>query len=188
MISNLFSIDKAPVTDFQQLATKFINQSDGAEKGKNTPAPVYELKINASVIRQDSSLTTLEIDGYIFQGGSHGLSLTQFVNWNSKLNKRISLNDVLMDGYSVQLTKVGEKVFRTQEKLADTSSFAKDYFFKDAKFRLNDNYQITPLGIRFLYNVYEIKPYAAGQTDLLIPYSQIKSILRPNTVVKQYIK
>jgi hypothetical protein len=47
---------------------------------------------------------------------------------------------------------------------------------------------LTPVGIRFLYNQYEIKPYAAGQTDLVVPYTQIKQLLKPNTVIAQYLK
>jgi hypothetical protein len=50
------------------------------------------------------------------------------------------------------------------------------------------NFSVTPIGIKFLYNQYEIKPYAAGITELFIPYAQIKSLLRPNSVVTQFIK
>jgi len=74
------------------------------------------------------------------------------------------------------------------DTLALTYDTIKNHFFKGDKFALNDNYLITPLGIRFLYNPYEIKPYAAGTTDLFIPYDKIKSLLRPNTVITQYIK
>ena len=59
---------------------------------------------------------------------------------------------------------------------------------KDNQFALNNNFLITPLGLRFLYNQYEIKPYSAGQTVLFIPYAKIKSLLLPHTVVSQYIK
>ena len=55
-------------------------------------------------------------------------------------------------------------------------------------FALNDNFLVTPVGIRFLYNEYEIKSYAEGQTELLIPYNKIKSLLRPQSVVSQYLK
>jgi hypothetical protein len=42
--------------------------------------------------------------------------------------------------------------------------------------------------LRFLYNQYEIKPYPAAETNILIPYSQIAPLLRPNTVITQYSK
>jgi hypothetical protein len=48
---------------------------------------------------------------------------------------------------STELTKIAEQIFRKNEKLTDTSSLARDYFFKDNKFALNENYSITPAGI-----------------------------------------
>lgn len=148
----------------------------------------YNLNIDLSVLRQDSSLTTLLLKGYSYLGGAHGGSLISFINWNTKANKKIALSDIFMDGYQEKLRQVAEQIFRKDEKLSDTASLANDYFFKDSKFALNNNFCITPIGIRFLYNEYEIKPYSAGTTSLFIPYEQIESLLRPNTVVSQYIR
>jgi hypothetical protein len=139
------------------------------------------------VIRQDSALLALEYGGYSYQGGAHGGSFTGFVNWDVKTDKQVTLDDILVSGYQAQLTKIAEKIFRKDEKLTDTSSLANDYFFKDNKFALNENYSITPAGIRFVYNQYEIKPYAAGQTELVLPYSQIKTLMRPQSAASQYI-
>ncbi|HMG09958.1 MAG TPA: RsiV family protein, partial [Mucilaginibacter sp.] len=108
--------------------------------------------------------------------------------WDTKANKDIALNDLFETGYQDKLKGIAEAIFRKDEKLSDTASLANDYFFKDNKFALNDNFSITPTGFKFIYNQYEIKPYAAGITTLVIPYSQIKSLLRPNTVVTKYAK
>ncbi|MEB0249576.1 RsiV family protein, partial [Mucilaginibacter sp. 5B2] len=62
-----------------------------------------------------------------------------------------------------------------------------DYFFDKNIFKLNENYSITPIALRFMYNQYEIKPYASGQTELLIPYSEISKLMRPQSVASQYL-
>lgn len=148
----------------------------------------FTLNSNAQVLRQDSNLTTIETDSYTFQGGAHGGSFTFFINWDTKADKNLTLEDILIDGYKPKLTQVADTIFRQQEKLTNTSSLAKDYFFKGDQFKLNRNFSITPLGLKFVYNIYEIKPYAAGRTELLIPYNKIKPLLKPNTVITQYIK
>jgi hypothetical protein len=150
--------------------------------------PKWTVSAYAKVLMQDSSITTLEVGGYTYQGGAHGSSGTYFINWNTKANKNITLNDLFIDGYGDKLKAVAEGIFRKDEKLSDTSSLARDYFFKDNKFALNDNFSVTPIGLKFVYNQYEIKPYAAGITELFIPYSQIKTLLRPNSVVGKFIK
>jgi hypothetical protein len=184
---NLFGADE-PGIDLKEYAEHFLGGYEAFKKRNRKSAIFYTLDSHAKIIRQDSSLTTLEISGYSFKGGAHGSSITTFINWNTKAEKSVNLNDVLTNNYKEKLTAIADTIFRKQEKLSDTASLADNYFFKDNKFALNENYSITPIGIRFLYNQYEIKPYAAGQTDLFIPYAKIKTLLKPNTVVTQYIK
>jgi hypothetical protein len=38
---------------------------------------------------------------------------------------------------------------------------------------------LTDTGIVVKYQPYEIAPYSSGQPELLIPYSELKGILRP---------
>jgi hypothetical protein len=184
---DIYSNGDKPDKSLQEQAKNFVGTYMADTVHKNNPDMVYTLESTAAVVRQDSSLITIQIDGYVFSGGAHGSTYTGFLNWNTKANKKIGLNDLFSPGYEAKLRAIGEKIFRADEKLSDTSSL-RNYFFKDQKFSLNDNFLITPVGIQFLYNEYEIKSYAEGQTTLLIPYTQIKSLLRPNTVLKQYIK
>jgi hypothetical protein len=182
-----YATDKNPDTSFTFLAKAFLEKYQNGIKGLNNP-PLYSLKGNTKILRQDSSLITLQTYVYSFEGGAHPSSNTIFFNWNTKAGKRIMLNDLLKDNKQDSLNLIAEVIFRKNEKLSATATLANNYFFSGNKFALNSNYLITPTGLRFLYNEYEIKPYDAGTTDLFIPYSQIKSLLKPNSVVSQYIK
>jgi hypothetical protein len=147
------------------------------------------LELGANVIRQDSSILLIEIEGDYFEARRHlnTVPIIHFLNWNTKKGKSILLSDILANNYSNELNKIAETIFRKDEKLSATESL-KDYRFEDGKFMLNDNFLITPIGLRFVYNRGDIKLGRADQTEILIPYSQIESLLRPNTVVTQYYK
>jgi len=164
--------DRKPDTNLQRLTRNFLKDHQELKQDPKYPM-LYKLNSYAKVIRQDPSLAVIEVSGYIFQDGAHGNYLTCFINWDTKANKSIALNDIFINGYKAALNKIAESIFRKEEKLSDMSSLAHDHYFKDNTFALNQNFSITSLGIRFLYNLYEIKPYAAGQTELLIPYAQI---------------
>lgn len=183
----LFASEK-PDTSIDSLIRHFFAQYYADKAQRNRPDVPYELNMDVRIIRQDSSLTTLRVNGYTYTGGAHGRTITDFINWNTKANKNILLNDILKNGYEKELVRVGDSIFRAQEHLSTNASLKSTYFFKNDVFNLNNNYMLTPTGIHFLYNQYEIKPYAAGQTNLLIPYSKIKSLLLPHTVIAQYIK
>jgi len=184
---NMFQLGEKPDISLASLTKNFMAEYLGS-KQSGVSSMFYSLDTYAKVIRQDSSLTLLETGGYVFTGGAHPSSYTGFINWNTKANKSITLTELINPNNLEKLNGIGEDIFRKNEKLSDTASLATNYFFKDNKFALNDNFSITPVGLRFFYNQYEIKPYAAGTTELIIPYSKIKSLLRPNTVITQYIK
>jgi hypothetical protein len=180
--------DGDPDKGLQTLAKSFITSYDGWKKAHKDAKARFKLNINTSVLRQDSDLITLQISGTSLAGNKHPIALTRFINWNTKTQKTILLDSILISGYKEPLSAIAEKIFRKQENLTDTSSLTRDYFFKGGKFALTGNFLITPLGIRFLYNQYEIKPYNAGTTNLFIPYGQISQLLKPNTVTTQYHK
>lgn len=176
-------------TNAKAEADKFIKQyNTDKQKGAVRQNAFYTLKSHADIIRQDSTLLTLELNGYEFESGAHGLSLTKFINWDIKNHKVLTMDEVFVDGYLPKLNQIADTIFRKEENLSLAASLANDYFFKNAEFSLNKNFLITPLGIRFLYNVYEIKPYAAGQTSIDIPYTKISKLLRPNSVAAIYSK
>lgn len=186
-LASMVAINKKHESTFDALSKDFFQQT---KQVKSTGRAHTKLSITgtATVARQDSGLVAIQLDGYSFAGGAQGLSPTYFINWDVKAGKNLLLADILTNGYEQQLNAVAEKIFRKEENLSDTASLSRDYFFKDGKFSLNNNFMITPLGLRFLYNQTEIKPYAAGKTEIIVPYNQIKTLLKPNTVVSQYVK
>jgi hypothetical protein len=186
-LTTMFQVTDKQPKNMLELSKNLMADYDTLKKETNSKM-FYSMEGYAKIVRQDSSLTTLEIGGYSFTDGAHPSSYTGFINWNTKANKSITLTDLINPNNLEKLNGIGEDIFRKNEKLSDTASLATNYFFKDNKFTLNDNFSITPVGLRFFYNQYEIKPYAAGTTELIIPYSKIKSLLRPNTVITQYIK
>ncbi|AMR33021.1 hypothetical protein A0256_17145 [Mucilaginibacter sp. PAMC 26640] len=187
-LTGMFVMQGKPDSSIQEMTRNFLKSYTSFKKSNPKSQMFYTLNSYAKIIDQDSALVALEYGGYTFQGGAHGSSFTGFLNWNPKANKQITIDEILIDGYKAQLNKAAERIFRKDEKLKDTSSLARDYFFKDNKFALNENYLLTPIGIRFVYNQYEIKPYAAGQTEIIIPYADIKTLIRPNAVIAQYVK
>ena len=81
--------------------------------------------------------------------------------------------------YNDALTQIGDKIFRQSKQLSDTASLIDNYFeFPEDKFELNKNYGFKKEGIVFYYNNYEIAPYAAGPSEVLIPYNELKDWLK----------
>ena len=70
-----------------------------------------------------------------------------------------------------------------QTNIGETESLKGKYFFLNDKFVLPERFYINDLGLVFLYNPYEIKPYSEGTTKLIIPFSALKGIAKQNSIL-----
>jgi hypothetical protein len=168
------------VQPFEQNGRLFIDQyQEFAGKGLEASGPAWYYSANVNAEQVTDSLITLSIYTEDYSGGAHPNSSTSFLNIHAQTGASVQLDDVLKAGYINTLTQIGERVFREQRELADTASFKSNALdFPDDKFQLNKNYGFTKEGILFYYNSYEVGAYAAGPTEVLIPYTEIKDWLK----------
>lgn len=148
----------------------------------------YELERNIKVETDTLGIFAMEFYEFTFFGGAHPNYFTTFRNVDLTSGKEIKLNELLQNGFENELNKIGEEIFRNQKQLKPDENLEEaGFWFNEGKFKLNDNFLITKAGLKFFFNSYEIGPYAIGTTELLIPFSRIKNILKDNSVLKKFI-
>jgi hypothetical protein len=126
---------------------------------------------------------------YSYTGGAHANTMVQFRNYNLSNGKIISLNEIIFPDKQNELTKVGEEEFRKLKELSEEADLGQaGYWFENNKFYLNDNFLITDSSLVFYYNNYEITAYAFGPTELIIPYSKIKSCIDDKSLIKPLVE
>jgi hypothetical protein len=125
-----------------------------------------------------STLICLVASSSYYTGGAHGGYSTYFINIDPSDGTKITLKDRFKEGFEGPLRQVGERLFNEANMPDDSiASEGFSYEFSDG-FALNDNYGFTREGLRFVYNIYEIAPYAAGSQEIVIPYERIKTLLK----------
>src|SRR3569833_3687959 len=93
-------IGEKPDKDLHQQARGFIQAYLDDERRKTNPDMVYTLESSANILRQDSSLTTIQIDRYLYAGGALGSSYTGFIFWNTNMVNKFSLDSLFTAGFS----------------------------------------------------------------------------------------
>lgn len=171
---------------FFEKYAKAYGQTDGSVNAADNKNIVETYDYNITIVEQDPGLIVFDLREEQ-TGGAHPNALLNFLNWDTKTDEEVALDDILIQGYEPRLTTIAEKIFRKQERLREKEPLT-NFFFEDGEFALNGNFKLTSEGISFFYNSYEIQPYIDGPTELLIPYASIKQLLRPNTVTTQFIK
>ncbi|WP_316789454.1 DUF3298 and DUF4163 domain-containing protein [Pedobacter frigoris] len=172
-------------SSYKAYADDFIKGFDDFRKSEKDYPQTWFLDINTKVIRQSADYLGLQITYVNYSGGAHPNSVYTYLNYDTKTAKEILLDSLILPGSMDKLTSIAEQIFRKNEKLSATASLKDGYFFENDKFKLNNNFTITDEGLKFLYNPYEIKAYVYGTTELLIPFSELKAIAKPNSLISK---
>ncbi|MEJ7645389.1 MAG: DUF3298 domain-containing protein [Chryseolinea sp.] len=152
------------IRDFQEFKTEMEDQPMGWH---------YKGIVDVGVVTD--TLLSLSVTEEYYTGGAHGGYGKYFINLRPGTGETFTLDNYLKSGFEQPVTKIAEGMFRKIRDLADTASLTENMFeFPEGQFVLNKNYGFTKDGVVFYYNSYEIASYAAGPTEVLVPYEALK--------------
>ncbi len=146
--------------------------------------PVYENNEFTNIAFNSDNILSLEIIEYLFTGGAHGNSSFSLSSFSLETGKQIKLDDIFSGDYRNELDEIGEKIFREHYQADSTQSLYDQGFFGfENGFALNDNFDLYKNGIKFQFNPYEAGAYVLGAPEVFIPYSEIRNIIRDDSVL-----
>ena len=184
-VVNKFAADL--VTEYRLANEQLLNEMDSTSFYSFNNEHVLE----GFSLLNDGTIYSYGINRYVFMGGAHGLSTSNYLNFNVKNGNKISESDLFADNY---ITKLSEliKVRIVEQSFEDKSnepilSLNDTDFWVDA-IKPNGNFYITDESINYVYNPYEIGPYYMGQTEVVLPFYRLVEILKPNSVISYLIE
>lgn len=145
-----------------------------------TAAPRDEVHLTARTRYRNRHLTVIELNSeQYFTGAAHGMTATQFLNWDNAAQRVLGLDHVIQPGardrYVQALAKAHQAwVAQRPEAREDVAAWERLWPFQPS-----DNFALTDAGLVVKYDSYEIAPYSSGQPELLIPYSELQAVLKP---------
>jgi Deacetylase PdaC/Protein of unknown function (DUF3298) len=154
----------------------------------------YEQMDSVSVSYNENEILCLTNQTYNYMGGAHGGSAITYKILDAKTGKTLNIKDFFKPNTEAELLKIGEACFRKQwlpemELATDApmteenglwfGGMAMDETDKDkGKFYLAKDAGISSKGFEFVYQQYEIGPYAIGMPSFTISFEQVKALLK----------
>ena len=118
------------------------------------------------------------IERYVYLGGAHGINTRQFVNFELPSGKLISEQDVFKGEYREPLHKIMlQQIVEQDDDVALVRDIEEKGYFPQNIYP-NDNFFFTDSTIVFVFNPYEIGPYAFGDIEIELPFSLISDYLK----------
>lgn len=134
----------------------------------------WEAQIDGEVMFQSPELISISLTTYTNTGGAHGILVINFLNFDAKSGLLIENKGLFTDKTS--FTKLAQPYFEAE--IQDK----KEMYFEADTFSLPQNIGYSSDGLIFLYNTYEIAPYATGITEFVIPFKDANPYLKFNGI------
>lgn len=166
-----------PLTDyyFERVVNDFTvdeaDDSDGMDMYRWTMEVGFE-------IVEKKDFVCLSSGAWSYTGGAHGNGGSSYDYFLKETGESIEIDYfvVNMEG----LLEIAEEHFREQQQIDEGISLNEvGFWFEDDVFHLSQNFYFSGNEMTFIYNSYEIAPYAAGAIELNVPLDELNGIVRP---------
>ncbi len=163
----------------KQKDTYFSQEKENSKEYMPEFEQTWEDNFYMNVFSNHNDILTLSYESNGFSGGAHGYYSILFKNFDLKNNKTIQLSDIFNEVQKINWDKILMENFKNKDQ--------KEMLLVD-KIPVNNNFYFNDKEITFVYNQYEITAYAAGVVEIAIPFSELKSYLKPDFIKQNNIK
>jgi hypothetical protein len=137
----------------------------------------YYSEVDGRMLWQNGTYVSVEMNASGFTGGAHGFYGTALTTYDLQTGKSLLLSQVFTNPEA--LRPLLEKAFVEAKKEMVPDVTLEELLLEPEKgLALPENFCLLPEGVRFMYNPYEVAPYAVGQTDLLLSWDQLGALAK----------
>lgn len=133
----------------------------------------YEITLQSTPVLYKNDILVIESLSYEYTGGAHGISSIHYLNLDLANKSKITFKELFLPNAKDQLTELIKEQLKKDLK---TDSLDKEGYWSKS-IESTNNIRITDTGVCFVYNVYEIAPYAMGPTQVTVPFAKLKDLL-----------
>lgn len=163
---------------------RFVRLERSAEahdrKKKLDPAPISEgLKVWFDLYYAEKRLISLRLTYSVMAlGQMHPIDYYETINYDLQRGRVLNQPDVFSKGYLKAFSKYSRTYIHNTFDLSGTND---DWLNKgtEALQKNFPNWNIVPEGILIAFEDYQIGSHSFGQVELIIPYAELKTVLRP---------
>lgn len=147
-------------------------------EGEKGPSFQWIKSVNGSVLWLDDRFVNHDKQTYVFTGGAHGMEHVSLGIFDMDSARFLTSADIFELSSSEELPIILTSVLKKQLEIEESQSLVSEGYFMD-QIPVTENYCLTPVGILFHYNSYEIAPYSFGHTQILLPFDLVSNLMQP---------
>jgi hypothetical protein len=199
-LPRLTGADSVRVEKFNQAVASFVSARTGgfkksvdemareapiaAKQDEKSSPPPNSLDVSYQVVAANKDFISILFFFFEYTGGAHPNTTTSSFNYDLNRNSVIKLDDLFIPN-SNYLQLISDYSIKELKKL-DTVSYAEEG--AGPKLENFHSWNITPAGLKITFDPYQVGAYAAGEHEVVVPYSVLKSVIKPDGLLAQFVK
>lgn len=171
-------------------------QPEEGDTAEETPSESMSSDISVGytvwLARDDLISVLFDVSSYE-SGAAHPNSYSDVVNFDLQNGKLLKLADLFRPGakYLQTIATYSIAELKKQSKQQGSDSMLDEDWVQRGAAADSSNYEswtITKKGLAITFDSYQVAAYAAGPQHVLVPYSALKEIIKPDGPVGQFVK
>jgi hypothetical protein len=198
-LPHLADADSARVENFNQAVAKLVARKTGefknavdempseetaAKQDAKSAPPPNSMGVSYEITAASRDFISVLFSFYEYTGGAHPNTTTESFNYDLNRNAPVSLADLFTPNSN--FLKVISDYSIMELKKLETVSYAEEG--AGPKIENFHSWNITPLGLKITFDRYQVGSYAVGEHEVVVPYSVLKPIIRPDGLLAQFAK
>ncbi|MDR2746080.1 MAG: RsiV family protein [Treponema sp.] len=161
-----------------------IEYQEMGEEARNNPAIINSASLNWEYSEYMETpvagprLLVISRDRAFYKGGAHPNSDRTYFVFDREAARQIRLSDIIRKESEPALKQVVNRELRAGKNLGPGDSLKNGSFFVDEA-ELPEDFFLSPQGLGFHWNPYEIAPYSEGHVETLVSSGDIRAFLSP---------
>jgi hypothetical protein len=128
------------------------------------------------VSARNAKLVIISREWEYYTGGAHGMRNKDYYVFSLENKRRLALNDILQENAKPALENLVEAALRKRMEIPEWIPLTEQGFFENYVDKLEDFF-LTPQGLGFQWDPYQIAPYSMGIIELVRPYGELPGML-----------
>lgn len=129
----------------------------------------YYKGLESRVQLYDRHLLVYRVDYNEYTGGAHGIYTSTFFNIDLRTLAPLRLDDLFDGDYKERLTELLWKQLMADNHVGTRQELEDMGYATTGELTPTENFYLSPEGITFYYNVYDIAPYVMGPIEITLP-------------------
>lgn len=164
------------------------NKDGLAEMIKDSESsPGFALDVSYHTTYADKNLISLLVWTYSYTGGAHGGSASTTFNYDLNSGRMLKLADLFQPNSAYLKTISAYCITSLTKELGDVDA----EWLRTGAGPKAENYKswnVTPDGLQFTFDAYQVAAYAFGPQEVIVPYSALKAVIKPDGPLSAFIK